>query len=101
MRTRTSMAKGLSLSGELFLQASRHAFGHEAFNGSTERGELLDATGAEETVLRAGHQVEGVDVRRLHAVELAHLQLVLEVGDRAQPLDDRPGPDRPRVVDDQ
>src|SRR3954468_23711023 len=101
MRTRTSMAKRLSSSGELFLQAAGDALRDEAVDVTAERGELLECAGAEETVLRAGHQVERVDVRRLHPVELAHLQFVLEIGDRAQALDDRTGPDRPREVDDE
>src|SRR3954469_5627817 len=94
MRTRTSMAKRLSLSGELFLQPASDALRDEAVDVAAERGELLHSAGAEETVLRAGHQVERVDVRGLHPVELTHLQLVLEVRDGAQSLDDRPGPDR-------
>src|SRR3954469_8870083 len=98
MRTRTSMAKRLSSSGELFLQAACDALRDEAVDVTAERGELLDSAGAEETVLRAGHEVERVDVWRLHAVELAHLQLVLEIGDGAQALDDRSGPDRAREV---
>src|SRR3954466_4173600 len=101
MRTRTSMAKRLSSSGELFLQATGDALRDEGVDVTAERGELLDSAGAEETVLRAGHQVERVDVGRLHTVELAHLQFVLEIGDRAQALDDRSGPNRAREVDDQ
>src|SRR3979409_1774622 len=101
IRTRTSMAKRLSLSGELFLQSAGDALGHKALDVTAERGELLHATGAEETVLRAGHEVERVDLRGLHPVELAHLELVLEVGDRAQSLDDRPGADLAREVDDE
>src|SRR4051812_43308701 len=101
MRTRTSMAKRLSSSGELFLQTAGDAFRDKAVDVTAERGELLDSTGAQETVLRAGHQVERVDVRGLHPVELTHLQLVLEVRDGAQALDDRMGPDRARVVDHQ
>src|SRR4051794_21095142 len=101
MRTRTSMAKRLSSSGELFLQPAGDALRDEAVDVTAECGELLDSAGAQETVLRAGHQVERVDVRGLHPVELPHLQLVLEVGDRAQALDDRPGADGPREVDDQ
>src|SRR3954470_13344068 len=101
MRTRTSMAKRLSLSGELFLQSAGDALWHEAVDVTAERGELLHATGAEETVLRAGHEVERVDVRGLHPVELAHLELVLEVRDGAQALDDRARPDLLGVLDDQ
>src|SRR4051812_7923644 len=95
------MAKRLSLSGELFLQSAGDALGYEAVDVTAERGELLHATGAEETVLGAGHQVERVDVGRLHPVELTHLELVLEVRDGAQALDDRAGPDLLRVVDDE
>ena len=51
--------------------------------------------------LARGHQVDGLDVRRLPAVELVHLELVLEVGDRAQALDDRLRPALAREVDDE
>src|SRR3954452_19496861 len=98
MRTRTSMAKRLSSSGELFLQPAGDALRDEAVDVTAERGELLDSRGAQETVLRAGHQVERVDIGSLHPVELTHLQLVLEVRDRAQALHDGSGPDRAREV---
>src|ERR1700709_1277718 len=69
MRTRTSMAQRLSLSGGLFLQGPADSLRTESADVASEGGELLHATGAEETVLRAGHEVERVDLRSLHAVE--------------------------------
>src|SRR3954469_10940150 len=101
MRTRTSMAGWGSLPGQLFLQAPSTRFGHEIFDGAIEDRELLDATGAEETVLRAGHEVEGVDIGRLAPVELVHLHLVLEVADRSEALDDRARPDAASELDHQ
>ena len=41
-------------------------------------------------VLRARHQVHGLDVRRELPVQVVHLELPLEVGDRAQALHHRP-----------
>src|SRR3954464_508592 len=101
MRTRTSMAVVSSLARELFLQPPRAGVRNEAFDVPAEGGELLDPARAEKTVLRRAHQVHRLDVVGLARVELGHLQLVLEVGDRAQSLDDCDGPDAARVVDDQ
>src|SRR5829696_8343916 len=101
IRTRTSMAPFSSLPGEQLLQPRGHAPWDQLLDVPTERRQLLDAARAQETVLRAGHQVEGLDVRCLLAVELVHLQLVLEVGDRPQALHDRLGADLAREVDDE
>jgi hypothetical protein len=43
----------------------------------------------EEAVLRGRHQIHALDVRRQLAVELVHLELILEVRDRPQPLHQR------------
>src|SRR5215218_4413003 len=103
MRTRTSM--GLlarsSSAGERFLQAPRDRVGDEVGDVAPEGGDLLDSARGQETVLRRRHQVDGLDVVGEMAVELVHLQLVLEVRDRAQALDDRRRSDPARVVDDQ
>src|SRR3954454_6237864 len=103
MRTRTSMALpgGVSSAGQGFLQRPGHVWGNEIRDVAPERGQLLYAAGRQETVLGAGHDEDRLDVGRLQAVELVHLLLVLEIGDRAQPLDDRGGADAARVVDDQ
>src|SRR4028118_584345 len=99
MRTRTSMAASLrSLPRELFLQPCGDPRRHVLADVPPEGGELLHPARAEETVLGAGHQVERVDVGRLLAVELVHLELVLEVRDRAQPLDDPPRAPAPRAA---
>src|SRR4051794_18048736 len=102
MRTRTSMVSSShSFPGELFLQPLRDAGWDQVVDRAAEGGELLDPAGAEETVLRARHQVERVDVRRLAPVELVHLELVLEIGDRAQALHDRARAHLAREVDDE
>src|SRR5581483_6985501 len=47
------------------------------------------------------HDVHGLDVGREVAVQLVHLELPLEVGDDAQPLDDRLRVPFPRELDDE
>src|SRR3954454_9995956 len=103
MSTRTSMADSAwgSLAGELLLQALGDPRRHVAADVAAERGHVLDAAGAEERVLGAGHQVEGLDVGGLVAIELGHLGLVLVVADRPQALDDRGGADVLRELDDE
>src|SRR5215218_9498087 len=86
MRTRTSM--GLlarsSSAVELFLQAPRHLVRDEVRYVAPEGRDLLDSARGQETVLRRRHQVDRFDVVGQMAIELVHLQLVLEVRDRAQ-----------------
>src|SRR3954447_2426118 len=101
MRTRTSMAGLLSLPRELFLQPPRDGLRDEAFDVPAEGGELLDPARAEETVLRRAHQVHRLDVVGLSGVELGHLELVLEVGDRTQAFHDRDRADAARELDDE
>src|SRR5688500_18643210 len=92
MSTRTSMALPVSSARQRFLQSPGNRLWDKIGDIATERGDLLDSARGEETVLRRRHQVDRLDVRRQLAVELVHLELVLEVGDRAQALDDRLGP---------
>src|SRR6476620_5084852 len=99
--TRTSIARWGSLPGQLFLQAASDERRDQLLDVAVEDRELFDAARAEETVLRTGHQVDGLDFGRLQAIQLVHLRLVLEVGDRAQSLDDRAGSDGAGEVDDQ
>src|SRR3954449_985912 len=103
MRTRTSMAlpAGVSSAGQGFLQRACHVLGDEVGDVPSERGQFLYAAGRQETVLRAGHDEDGLEIRSLQAVELVHLLLVLEVRDRAQALDDRDRPLAARELDDQ
>ena len=54
---------------------------------AAERGHLLDQRGGQEGVLRAGGDEHRLDVDQ-RGVHLRHLQLVVEVADRAQALDD-------------
>src|SRR5215216_3040286 len=100
MRTRTSMRllARSSSAGERFLQAPRDRVGDEVGDVSPEGRDLLDSARGQETVLRRGHQVDRLDVTGQMTVELVHLQLVLEVRDRAQSLDDRAGPHPARVL---
>ena len=84
------MASLCSSAGELFLQAARRPLAGTSSSMSPPNvASSLTPLELQETVLRAGHQVDGLDVGRLPAVELVHLELVLEVRDRAQALDDR------------
>src|SRR5215211_5204447 len=101
MRTRTSMAVGNSLARQLFLQPPCDGVRNEALDVPAKGGELFDPARAEETVLRRAHQVHRLDVVGLARVELSHLQLVFEIGNRAQSLDDRDRPDAAREVDDE
>src|SRR4051812_10596336 len=90
-----------SSAGEGFLQGTLHMCGNELRDVAVEDRQLLHPTGGEETVLGAGHDEHRLDLRSLLAVELGHLRLVLEVADRAQPLDDRDGSLTTRELDDE
>ena len=57
---------------------------HVARDVPAEGRELLDAARGDEAVLGAGHDVDRLDLLRLTAVELVHLELVFEVRDGAQ-----------------
>src|SRR5262245_10799060 len=92
MSTRTSMALPVSSARQRFLQSPCNRLWDKIGDVAAERGDLLDSARGEKTVLRRRHQVDRLDVRRQLTVELIHLQLVLEVGDRAQSFDDRLGP---------
>src|SRR2546421_12081623 len=92
MSTRTSIWAASSSAGQLFLQPLRDLRGYQVIDVAAERGELLDSAGRQETVLRARHQVHRLYIRGLPAVQLVHLQLVLEVRGRPPSLYDRPGP---------
>src|SRR3954447_19851236 len=99
MSTRTSIWLPVSLPPQRFLQAAGDLLRHQPRYVAAEGGDLLDSAGGEKTVLRGGHEVDGFDVGGQRTVELVHLQLVLEVADRAQALDDRLGPLLAREVD--
>src|SRR5579862_4261874 len=110
MSTRTSICRMLLLVGqwgpapsvrESLPQTARDGFGHELFDISAEGGDLLHAARRDEADLRARHHVDGLDVGCERAVELVHLELPLEVGDHAQPLDDDLRVPASREVDDE
>ena len=77
-----------------------HGLGHQPRDVAAELGDLLDQAGREVPDLRRGRHEEGLDAGQL-AVHLGHLELVLEVADRAQALDDHRDVVRPAVVDEQ
>src|SRR5204862_4838082 len=86
---------------ELLPQPLGDPDGDEVLDPSAERRKFLDAARGEKTVLRTGHQVGGLYLGILSAGELVHLELVLEVRDRAQALDDRLGAHAASELDDE
>src|SRR5918999_4103864 len=87
----TSRDRNSSLSLQFFLQPGRYPVGHQPLDVSPEHRQLLHSAGAQEAELRRGHQIDALDVRGHLSIELVHLELVLEVRDRPQPLDDGSG----------
>src|SRR5581483_11195987 len=71
-------------------QAARDGRWHELIDISAEGGDLLHTARRDEAHLWARHDVDRLDVRGEHAVQLVHLELPLEVGDDAKALHDRP-----------
>jgi hypothetical protein len=83
-----------SLPRELFLQAASYPRGGTRSSiFPSNIAEFLDAARAQETVLRAGHQVERVEsgacLRLSWFISISYSKSEI----RAQPLDDRPRPD--------
>src|SRR4051794_10119034 len=110
IRTRTSIRSSLLVGadGSAFLagavqlaEPARDGIGHEFLDVSAERGDLLHAARGDEAVLRAGHHVDGLDLRRERAVQVVHLELPLEVRDHAQALHHRPRAPAARELDDE
>src|SRR5919204_6810756 len=111
MRTSTSMSRRILLlradgsagptAREELGEATRDGLGDELVHLAAERGDLLHAARRHEAVLRAGHDVDGLDVRREGPVQVVHLELPLEVRDHAQALHHRPGAPAPRELDDE
>src|SRR3990170_8809918 len=91
MSTRTSMALPVSSARQRFLQAPCNRLWDKIGDVTAEHGDLLHSARGEKTVLRRRHQVDRLYVGGQLAVELVHLELVLEIGDRAQAFDDRLG----------
>src|SRR5690348_11541811 len=60
----------------------------EALDGRAERDELLHARRGDEQVLGRGHEIDHLDARREAAVHVPHLELELEVRERADAADD-------------
>src|SRR5699024_6217849 len=63
-------------------------FGHQMTDVAVVGGHLLDKRAGQETVHRVVRHEHGFDAGEL-AVHLSHLQLVVEIADRAQPFHDR------------
>src|SRR5262245_18369171 len=82
-------------------EAARDGWWHELFDISAERCDLLHPPRGNETHLRRRHHVDGLDVRPERAVQVAHLELVLEVGDDAETLDDHGRLPAPGELDDE
>src|ERR671935_1626967 len=111
MRTSTSMSRRILLlradgsagptAREELGEATRDGLGDELVHLAAERGDLLHAARRHEAVLRAGHDVDGLDVRREGPVQVVHLELPLEVRDHAQALHDHLRVPLAREVDDE
>src|SRR5579862_421680 len=82
---------GRSLGGEALAQAGQDRVGDQAADVAAVPGDFLDQAGAEERVQRVGGHEQRLDLGH-PVVHLRHLHLVLEIGDGAQPLDDRGDP---------
>src|SRR3954454_22627379 len=78
-----------------------YALGDEVVHLSAEGRDLLYPAGRNEAHARAGHHVDGLDLRREGAVQLVHLELPLEVRDHTEAFHDRLRLPLPREVDDE
>ncbi len=61
---------------------------------AAESADFLYKTRRDELEAVGGHQKDGLDLRVQPGVHAGHLELVFEIGNRAQPTDDHLGPDR-------
>src|SRR3954447_19129417 len=84
MRSVQDPLPGRKLSLDSLREGLGHGVGHEIAHVAPEGGHLLDPGRGKEAVVRRGEYVHRLDLRSELAVELVHLELVLEVGDRAQ-----------------
>src|SRR5450759_5569549 len=80
---------GTAAVAEDLVAASGDRRRYELRHVAAEGGDLLDAAGRYEAVVRPRHHVDGLELGRERPVEVAHLELPFEVGDGAQPLDHR------------
>src|SRR3989442_14151701 len=83
----------------LRLEPLRHVRGHELLDGGAEGGELLHARRGDEEVLGGRHQVHHLDPRGERPVHVRHLELELEVRERADPAHDEASRRSVREVD--
>src|SRR5688572_26147918 len=70
------------------LKRLRDVLRNEAIDRCAERDQLLHARRREEEPLRSGHEIDHLDVGCELAIHVAHLELELEVRERADPADD-------------
>src|SRR5260221_737911 len=68
---------------------------------AAELTDLLDEARRDELIAVACHQEDGLDLRVEARIHPRHLELILEIGDGAQPADDHGGADRHREMHQQ
>src|SRR4028118_134442 len=78
--------------------ALKYAVGHQPAHVAAEPRDLPDRARREETVLRGGHDKDGLDLRRHVPVELRLLELRLAIGHGPEALADGAGPPPPRPL---
>src|ERR1700753_986770 len=81
----------VSPAGQALGERARDRRRDEVGDIAAEGRHFLHPGRGEEAVVRRGDHVDRLDPRVELAVQLRHLELVLEVGDRPHPLDDRVG----------
>src|SRR6267142_795922 len=70
------------------LQRLRDVRRYELGDRRPEGDELLHTRSGKEQIVRSGHEIDHLDLRRELAVHVAHLEFELEVRQRAEPADD-------------
>src|SRR5216683_5589340 len=80
--------------GEAVEQSRGDPWADEMRDVAAQFADLLDETRGDELVAVGGHQEHGLDVRVEAGVYAGHLELVFEIGDRAQAAQDDAGTDR-------
>ena len=74
---------------------------HEGRDVAAQQGDFLDEAGGDELVVFARHQEHGLDVRLQAVVHAGHLELIVEIGHRAQAAHDHAGADLAGEIDQQ
>src|SRR5690349_3673881 len=97
MRSRSS----LLLLRELLRERFEHGLRRVAADVAAVRRDLADERRADEAVVRARREEDGVDLRREVGVRVGDLELVLEVGGDTQATDDDAGALLHAVLDEE